>query len=67
VKQCYAYKIILSRYIPVGIRAQTNVGTFECSFVYVTFVSRFFVPKHSLIVFMPDLCANFIQKVTLLL
>jgi len=40
--------------------AQTNVKTFECSFVYITFVSRIFAPKHSLIVFMPDLCANFI-------
>jgi len=48
-------------------RAQTNVGIFECSFVYVTFVSRFFALKHLLIVFMPNLCANFIQKVPLLL
>jgi len=32
-------------------------------FIYVIFVSRFFASKHSLIVFMPDLCANFIQKV----
>jgi len=39
----------------------------KCSFVYVTFVSRVFAPKHLLIVFMPDLCVNFIQKVTLLL
>jgi len=46
-------------------RAQANIGTFECSFVYVTLVSRVFTPKHSLIVFMPDFCANFIQKVTL--
>jgi len=37
------------------------------SFVCVTFVSRIFAPKHSLIVFMPDLCVNFIQNVTLLL
>jgi len=51
----------------VCIRTQTNVGTFKCLFVYVTFISRVFAPKHSLIVFIPDLCANFIQKVTLLL
>jgi len=51
----------------IYIRTQTNVGTFECSFVYVTFVSRFFASKHLLIVFMPDLCVNFIQKVPLLL
>jgi len=49
------------------IRARTNVETFECLFIYVTFVSRYFASKHSLIVFMPDLCANFIQKVPLLL
>jgi len=48
-------------------RARTNVGTFECLFVYATFVVIFFASKHSLIVFMPDLCANFIQKVPLLL
>jgi len=34
-------------------------------FAYVTFVSRFFTTKHSSIILMPDLCANFIQKVTL--
>jgi len=46
----------------MGTRAQTNVGTFEFSFIYVTFVSRFFAPKHLLIVLMPDLCANFVQS-----
>jgi len=45
------------------LKAQTNVETF----IYVTFISRFFAIKHSLIVFMPDLCTNFIQKVILLL
>ena len=56
-------------YVPayVRTRARTNIGTLKCSFVYATFVSRVFVPKHSLIVFMPDLCANFIQKATILL
>jgi len=32
-----------------------------------SFFSRFFALKHLLIVFMPDLCANFIQKAILLL
>ena len=32
----------------VQSRARTNVVTFECSFVLVTFVSRFYVTKHSL-------------------
>ena len=33
----------------ICIKARTNVVTFECSFVFVTFVSRFFVTKHSFI------------------
>jgi len=36
-------------------RARTNVGTFECLFMYVIFASRVSAPKNSLIVFMPDL------------
>jgi len=43
---------------------EQNVGTFKCSFVCVIFISRIFAPKHSLIVFMPDLCAKFTQKDT---
>ena len=32
-----------------GSSSRTNVATFEFSFVFVTFVSRFFATKHSLI------------------
>jgi len=74
VGMCSSRQVMLGNtYIRMSIslciytRARTNVGTFECLFVYVTFISRIFAPKHSLIVFMPDLFANFIQKVTLLL
>ena len=35
---------------------QNNVVTFECSFVLVTFVSRFFATRYSLILIMPKLC-----------
>jgi len=53
---CIKLENWLKHVVTAGIdtRARTNVGTFKCSFVYVTFVSRFFAPKHFLIVFMPD-------------
>ena len=40
-------------------RAQTNVVTFECSFVFVTFVSRYFVTEHLFILIMYKLCINY--------
>ena len=46
-------------YIPKQIRARTNVATFECSFVFVTFVSRFFATKHSLILIMSKSCTDY--------
>jgi len=62
-KQNYIRKHVVPleyrKLVAIATRAQTNVETFECLFVYVTFVSRFFATKHSLIVFMPDLCPNF--------
>jgi len=61
----HAVYIYIRTYVRTS--AQTNVGTFEFLFICVTFISRIFASKHLLIVFMPDLCANFIQKVTLLL
>ena len=44
---CHAY---IGAYIPVYIRAQTNVvkfddATFKCLFVFVTFISLFFLPS----------------------
>jgi len=58
-------KVFNSR-VYVLYRARTNVRIFECLFIYVTFISKIFAPEHSLIVFIPDLCANFMQKCTLL-
>ena len=38
-------------------RARTNVATFECLFVFVTFVSRFFVIKHLIV---SKLCVTYV-------
>ena len=40
-------------------RARTNVATFECLFVFVTFVSRFFATKHLLIFIMSKSCTHY--------
>ena len=45
------------------VRAQTNVATFECSFVFVTFISRFFATKHSLILNHARKCLFNVTKV----
>ena len=52
-------RMYLYLYMYVYIRARTNVVTFECSFVLVTFVSRFYVTKHSLNLIMLEISSNF--------
>ena len=52
----------VSTFISTGwkfFRARTNVVTFECSFVLVTFVSRFYATKHSLDLIMHKIGSNF--------
>ena len=59
----FAYALVC---MYVCIRAQTNVVTFECSFVFVTFVSRFFVTKHLFILIMYKIMYKFCVKVPLM-
>ena len=47
------------QYCLIDNRARTNVVTFECSFVLVTFVSRFYATKHSLNLIMHKISSNF--------
>ena len=35
------------RLAPINTKVQTNVATFECSFVFVTLISTFFATKHA--------------------
>ena len=53
-------------YCNVNTRVRTNVATFECSFVFVTFVSRIFATKHSLILIMSKSCTDYNVKVSLM-
>ena len=51
--------VMLVTLIYIATRARTNVATFECSFIFVTFVSRFFATKHSLILIVSKSCTDY--------
>ena len=44
---CSPLKLLCSFYNTLPTRAQAILVTFKCLFIFVTFISRFFVTKHS--------------------